>query len=77
LAAGKLAQQHGIVLMDSVASAPAISNIGDFVFKYINDNYAGKTLSKYASKTLKSIVLVYDDTDYGVALANVIRKNYQ
>ena len=77
LAAGKLAQQHGIVLMDSVASAPAISNIGDFVFKYINDNYAGKTLSKYASKILKSIVLVYDDTDYGVALANVIRKNYQ
>lgn len=77
LAAGRIAQQNWIVLVDSVSSAPAISDVWNYIFKYINDNYAGKTLSDYAFKALKSAVLVYDDTDYGVALADVVRKNYQ
>ena len=77
MAAGKIAQENNVVLMDSVASDPIISTIGDHIFKYINDTYAGKKLSERATKNFKSIILVYDNNDYGVALSDVIRKNYQ
>ena len=76
MAAGKIAQENRVVLMDSVSSDPSISTIWDYVFKYINDTYAGKKLSTYAASLYKSIILVYDNNDYGVALADVIRKNY-
>ena len=72
----KIAQSNHVVLMDSVASDPAISDVGDYVFKYINDVYAGKKLADYASQNYTSINLIYDNNDYGVALANVIRANY-
>ncbi|MCX6824986.1 MAG: ABC transporter substrate-binding protein [candidate division SR1 bacterium] len=75
--AGKLAQENGVVLMDSVSSDPIISTLGDHVFKYINDTYAGKKLSEQVSKRFKSIILVYDNNDYGVALSDAVRKNYQ
>lgn len=76
MAAGKIAQENGVVLVDSVASDPAISDIGDYVFKYINDTYAGKKLADFASKNFKTINLVFDNNDYGVALANVIKSYY-
>ena len=74
--AATIAQANKTVLVDSVSSAPAISNIGDYIFKFINDIYAGKKLSDKASRTFRSIALVYDNNDYGSALADVIRKNY-
>lgn len=75
LAAGKIAQEQGVVMVSALSSSPDISQVGDYIFRYWNDLDAGKTMLNYLQKqNTKTIGIIYENTDYASAYASVIRK---
>lgn len=75
LAAGEIAESQGIVLLSPTSSAPEISNIGDFVFRYWNDLDAAQVLVGYLNDNdIDTIALVYENLDYPVAYANAVKE---
>jgi len=74
LAAGEIAQSQGIVMLSPTSSAPEISNIGDFVFRYWNDLDAAQVLVDHLdTNNIDTIALVYENVDYPVAYANTVK----
>lgn len=64
LAAWKLANDNKVVLLSASASAPAISDIWPYVFRFRNDVHAAKKLWEYVSEHNKNIAIIYEKTDY-------------
>lgn len=74
LAAGEIAESQGIVMLSPTSSAPEISAIGDFVFRYWNDLDAAQVLVDYLdANNIDTIALVYENLDYPVAYANTVK----
>ncbi len=60
-------------MLSPTASSPEVSSIGDYVFRYWNDADAGVVMLDYIeSNDGASIALMYENTDYAAAYANVI-----
>jgi len=74
LAAGEIAESQGIVMLSPTSSAPEISDIGDFVFRYWNDLDAAQVLVDHLDDNdVDTIALVYENVDYPVAYANTVK----
>ena len=77
ISAGKIAQQMKVTLLTAWASAPEISNIWDYIFRFWNDTSSAVKLWWYVSKTLKNIALITEDTDYAQALSTKFKESYK
>ena len=61
-------------MLSPTSSAPEISNIGDFVFRYWNDLDAAQVLVDHLdTNNIDTIALVYENVDYPVAYANTVK----
>ena len=80
LALAPIAQKNRIVLISPSASAPAITNAGDFVFRvWPSDIFEGGVMSEFAFNTLKmrNIAILYVNNDYGKGLEQVFTKKFE
>ena len=72
--AAKISQTKKIPMVSALSSSPAISEIGDYVYRFWNDLNATKKLNEYMeSEGAKSIGFIYENTDYGVGYVNAIK----
>ncbi|CQR72247.1 Leucine-, isoleucine-, valine-, threonine-, and alanine-binding protein precursor [Sporomusa ovata DSM 2662] len=77
LAAAPIYNQVGVVHVSPGSSAAAVSKAGDYTFRVITtDAVQGSSLMNWAVKDLgyKNIAIVYENTDYGAGLAEVVSK---
>lgn len=73
LAASKITEPAGVVLISAVSSSPEISKIKSHTYRYYNDISQAATIKSYLeSRMFKKIALVYENTDYGVWFANAL-----
>ena len=71
LAIAPKANQKQVVILTPTATAPSITNAGDYIFRIIpSDEYDGAIMSEYAVKELKksTLVLLYANNEYGVGM---------
>lgn len=78
LAAAPIYNQTGVVSVSPGSSAAAVSKAGPYTFRVITtDAVQGASLMNWAVKDLgyKNIAVLYENTDYGSGLADVITKS--
>lgn len=71
LAIAPRANQNKVVVISPTATAPSITEAGDYIFRIIpSDEYDGSIMSEYAVKELKnsSFVILYANNDYGTGM---------
>lgn len=74
LAAMKVTEPAHVVLVSAASSNPDISKASDYVYRYFNDLLQGKALIDQLNKIgAQNVALLYENTDYAVGLANVIK----
>ncbi|MEI7477600.1 MAG: hypothetical protein WCJ81_03645 [bacterium] len=76
VAASKVAQDAKTTTIVSLAVAPSISDIGDYVFRYPNGADVGAKMATYARQHWKSISLLTEETELCRSLKNIILKQY-
>lgn len=80
LAGAPIYNSAGVVSVSPGSSAAAVSKAGPFTFRVITtDAVQGAALMKWAVNDLgyKNIAVLYENTDYGVGLADVVTKSAQ
>lgn len=73
---GQLAQQKNKLFVNGVPSTPEMGKIGDWIFNYVNDAYAAQALADFVPSKVESVVLVYDNNDYGKGIAEGFKAAY-
>jgi branched-chain amino acid transport system substrate-binding protein len=79
LAVAPIAEQNKIVIISPGASAPKISDAGEYVFRNeLSDSDGGKIQAEIAIQKLhyKKVACVYINTDYGSGLLDVFRQRF-
>ena len=80
LAAAPVAQQNGIPMVTPSSTNPAVTEVGDFIFRVcFIDPFQGFVMAKFASESLQMTdVAVLRDikNDYSVGLADVFVENF-
>ncbi len=78
LAAAPVAEKNHIILLAPTASAPAITNAGDYIFRISpSDLIEGKAMAEFASNhDIKKIGILYIQNDYGLGLKNAFTKRF-
>ena len=74
LAMAPMAEKDKVVILATGATAPAISEAGDFIFRIWNsDAYEGEVAAKHAYEDLdsRSAAILYINNDYGKGLEQV------
>ena len=78
MAVGPIAQQQKRVLISATATSPAISSIGDFVFRIIpSDTYDGRVVANLILAQFpkaKRVALVIINNDYGAGIRDAFSK---
>jgi branched-chain amino acid transport system substrate-binding protein len=80
LAMAPLAQKDHIVILATGATAPAISQAGEYIFRIWNsDTYEGQYAAEYAFNVLglRDIAILYINNDYGKGLDDVFTSEFQ
>lgn len=71
LTAGPIAQDEGVAFITPSATAPAVSEIGNYEFRnVITDDVQAAQMAEYAVKALglRRLAIIYSNNDYGVGL---------
>lgn len=78
LAAAPVAEKNQVVLLAPTASAPAITDAGDYIFRiWPSDLVEGKAMAKFAAENdYKEIGILYIQNDYGIGLKNAFSDTY-
>ncbi len=74
LSIAPIAEKNKIVLISPTASAPAITNAGDYIFRTTpSDNFDGDIMAKFAFNKLdlKKVAIIYENNDYGIGISKV------
>lgn len=73
LAVAPIAEKKQVVLLSPTASAPAITNAGDFVFRiWPSDLAEGREIATFAANAgFKRVGILYMQNDYGVSIRDV------
>ncbi|MDR0786787.1 MAG: ABC transporter substrate-binding protein [Gemmatimonadota bacterium] len=81
LAAAPVAQQYGVPLITPSSTNPAVTQVGDFIFRTcFIDPFQGLVMAKFANETLgvtRVAVLRDIRNDYSVGLADVFVDNFK
>lgn len=79
LAMAPLAQKDHVVILATGATAPKISDAGDYIFRIWNsDAYEGEVAADYAYETLRlrHVAILYINNEYGKGLEQVFRSRF-
>jgi len=79
LAVAPIAEQNRVLLLSPTASAPAISDVGDYIFRiWPSDIAEGTAIVEFAFQTLglRRVAILYIENDYGVGLRRVFEKKF-
>ena len=78
--AAKIAQYRKIPMILSIATSPAVTRTGNYIFRVcFNDEYQGKVLSSFARIILKAktaVIIKKTSCDYSLVLTDVFRSNF-
>ncbi len=77
IAAGKIAQANKVFTIAPISSAPEISEIGDYVYRFYSDMETAKNLWIYAYKEFTNIALFTENTDYAMGLNTKLKWEYK
>ncbi|HNO77166.1 MAG TPA: penicillin-binding protein activator [Phycisphaerae bacterium] len=80
LSVAPLAEQRQVLLFTPSASSPAISDAGDYVFRNVpSDVFEGGAMAEIAAAKLKlkTMGLLYINTDYGIGVVQAFRAEYE
>lgn len=80
LSMAPMAEKDQVVILATGATAPKITEAGDFIFRIWNsDLYEGEFVAKYAFEkmNLKKIAIVYINNDYGKGLEEVFKLKFK
>lgn len=80
LSVAPLAEQRHILLFTPSASAPAISDAGDYIFRNVpSDVFEGSAMAEVATSQLKleTIGILYSNNDYGIGVVQTFRAAYE
>ncbi|MCD6099653.1 MAG: ABC transporter substrate-binding protein, partial [Candidatus Marinimicrobia bacterium] len=80
LAVAPIAEQNRVVLISPSASAPVLSDAGDFVFRNeLSDAYGGVVQAELTWKKLriKKVAIIYINNDYGVGVKDAFEKTFK
>ncbi len=75
-----IAQQNGVVLLSPTATAPDLSNIGNYFFRiWPSDNYDGTIMADFATKELRlsRFSILYVNNDYGKGIEEVFKNRVE
>lgn len=74
-----VAEENKAVLIAPSASAPAITDAGQFIYRvWPSDLLEGSELAKWsANKGYKKVSIVYISTDYGLGLSKVFQQTFE
>lgn len=64
IAAGKIAQDNKVPLLSPGSSAPSISEIGDYVYRFWNDAFGADFVAKHLDEKMKKVAVVIENTDF-------------
>ncbi len=79
LAVAPIAEENHVVIFSPSSSAPAITTVGDYVFRdCLSDSYEGVVLAALAFDTLGELTaaILYINNDYGKGLAQVFEEEF-
>ena len=77
IAAGKIAQANKVFTIAPISSAPEISEIGEYVYRFYSDIETAKNLWTYAYKEFTGIALFTENTDYAMGLNAKLKGEYK
>ena len=81
LAIAKVAQAAGIPMVSSYSTSPALTRIGNYVFRVCyTDDFQGAVLARFASNELKAhTAVIFTDitSDYSIGLSQIFRANFE
>lgn len=80
LAISKIAEEKQVVILSPTASAPSITEAGDFIFRNTySDVYEGTKDAEYAYNELgyRKSGIIYINLDAGIEIANVFEKRFE
>lgn len=77
LAAGKIAQAAKVFMLSAVSSAPQVSEIGDYVYRYYSDTIAAKEVASFINNKSQKIAIVSETTDFAQGFANAFKENFK
>ena len=81
LAIAQVAQAAGIPMVSSYSTNPAVTRIGNYVFRVcFTDNFQGVVLAHFAVDDLKAEkALIFTDisSDYSLGLSQIFRENFE
>lgn len=80
LAVAPIAEQTKTVVLSHCASAPSVSNAGDYIFRvYPSDSFQGKYLASYVFNNLgvKKAAILFCLSDYCEGLRSTFRKGFE
>jgi branched-chain amino acid transport system substrate-binding protein len=80
LAMAPIAEKNKVVLLSTGATAPKISEAGDYIFRIWNsDDLEGKISANFVKNELKfrNAAILYINNDYGKGLEGVFKKEFE
>lgn len=80
LAMAPIAEKNKVILFAPSASAPDITQAGDFIFRNVaSDIYEGSVMAEYAKNTLKvqRAAVIYINNDFGIGLKESFGKRFR
>ena len=80
MAIAKVAQSHEIPMISNVSTNPAVTLIGDYIFRVcFNDFFQGRVMAKFARQEIKieRVVTIYDITsDYSIGISATFERAF-
>lgn len=80
LAVAPLAEKKKIILFTPTASAPSITNAGDYIFRNVtSDLFEGEELASFAFNDLrlKRAAIIYINNDFGIGLKDSFKRKFE
>lgn len=81
LAVARVAQKHSIPMVTNMSTHPAVTRIGDCVFRVcFTDPFQGRVMARFALEDLgaETAVILKDlSSDYSIGLAEEFRRNFE
>ena len=80
LAVSPLAEKMKIIIFTPTASAPSITNAGDYIFRNVtSDVFEGEALSLFTFNDLKlkKVAIIYINNDYGIGLRDSFKNKFE
>lgn len=74
------AERDRVVILSTGASAPGITNAGDFIFRIVtSDLFDGDVVARFVSEklNLKSVAVIYINNDYGVGVQETFLRRFK